>query len=139
MEERPLIYEHRIEVVESHIDGNGHVNNVVYLQWVQDAVAAHWKAGATPDQQAAIAWVVLRHEVDYLKPAFAGELVVARTWVGDDKGVRYERWVEFTRPADGAVLARARSEWCALDRATLRPKRTDKTVRARFVETLVPS
>lgn len=135
--EKPIVYEHALTVEAAHIDDNGHVNNVVYLLWVQDAVRAHWRSAADPAHQASLAWVVLRHEIDYLKPAFEGEAVVARTWVGADKGVRYERYVEIVRPADGAVLARARTEWCALDRATLRPRRVDKAVRAPFIETAV--
>lgn len=127
------VYEHLIDVVEADIDGNGHVNNVVYVRWIQEATAAHWRASSTPDQSAAWAWMVLRHEIDYVKAAFAGDKVIARTWVGDDKGVRWERFVEIVRPADGAVLVRARSVWCALDRATLRPRRVDAAVRARFL------
>jgi acyl-CoA thioester hydrolase len=136
MEEKPILYEYPIAVLPEHIDGNGHVNNVVYVQWVQETATAHWLSAATPEQQEATAWVVLRHEVDYSKPAFAGEQLVARTWVGEDKGVRYERFVEIVRPADHAVLVRARSVWCAVDPVSFRPKRVDREIRARFVESV---
>jgi acyl-CoA thioester hydrolase len=134
MEVTPTVYDFPIDVNESHIDALGHVNNVVYVQWVQDTATAHWTSAATQEQIAGLAWVVLRHEIDYLKPAFAGDRLVARTWVGEDKGVRYERFVEIVRPADDAVLVKARSQWCALDKTTMRPKRVDPAVRARFVE-----
>ncbi len=134
MEEKPIVYEYEIDVQAVHIDANGHVNNVVYVQWIQEAATAHWSAAATPEQQESTAWVVLRHEVDYLKSAFEGDRLVARTWVGEDKGVRYERHVEIVRPADETVLARARSKWCAVDPASMRPRRVDKAIRAQFVE-----
>ncbi len=134
MKEEAIVFEQPITVRPEHIDLMGHVNNVVYVQWVQDAATAHWLAAATPEQKETIAWVVLRHEIDYLKSAFVDEALLARTWVGEDKGVRYERHVEIVRPADGAVLARARSFWCAVDPVRFRPKRVDKDVRARFVK-----
>ncbi len=115
------------------IDDLGHVNNVVYLQWVQDAAAAHWMHAATAEQRASVVWVAVRHEIDYKSPAFAGEELVARTWVQEWTGVTSERHTEIVRPADGALLARARTVWCALDPGSQRPRRVEPAVRERFV------
>ena len=131
---KPIVFEYRITVTGAHIDRLDHVNNVVYVQWVQDATHAHWEAAALPEHKTGLVWMVLRHEIDYHKSAFKGDELVARTWVGEDKGVRWERFVEFVRPADGAVIARARSQWCTLDKTSLRPRRVDPAVRAPFVE-----
>lgn len=134
MSDQPFVFEHPITVPAAAIDTLAHVNNVVYIQWVQDASAAHWLAAASPEMRGAYVWVVLRHEIDYLKPSFEGDALVARTWVGEDKGVRWERFVEVVRPRDGAVIIRARSQWCLLDRASMRPKRIDPAIRRCFVE-----
>ena len=119
-------YELPIAVADADIDRQGHVNNVAYLRYVQDAAVAHWRALAPAAVQVRVTWVVRRHEIDYLKPAGPGDGLVARTWVGEPSGATWERFTELTRPADGAVLAKARTVWVALDAATLRPRRIDR-------------
>jgi acyl-CoA thioester hydrolase len=114
------------------IDELGHVNNVVYLRWVQDAATAHWRAAATAEQQARIAWVAIRHEIDYKHPARPGDAVAARTWVGTADTHRFERHTEIVRLPDRRVLARARTLWCPVSRATGRLMRVDDAVRSRF-------
>ncbi|HLJ57546.1 MAG TPA: thioesterase family protein [Chthonomonadaceae bacterium] len=127
------VFELPIAVQADDIDGRAHVNNIVYLRWVQDAAAAHWFAAATAEQQAEYVWVVVRHEIDYLRPAVLGDSLVARTHVGAASGARFDRFVEIVRSADGTVLARARSMWAALDATTGRPRRVDAALRARFM------
>jgi acyl-CoA thioester hydrolase len=121
-----------IAVQASDIDLLGHVNNVVYLRWVQDAATAHWLALATPEQQASVAWVVVRHEIDYRHPAKLGDQVVARTWVGMASARSFERHTEILRGRDGRLLARARTLWCPIDRQTGRPKAVGDDLRQRF-------
>src|SRR6266496_6328889 len=75
-------FEMIVPVLPGDIDEQNHVNNTVYLRWVQDVATAHWQAVASPDAQENIAWVVLRHEVDYKAPAILDDEVVLRTWVG---------------------------------------------------------
>jgi len=86
------------------IDELGHVNNVHYLRWVQDAAVAHWKALAPEEDQARLLWVVLRHEIDYKHAAKAGDELIARTWVGESTRISFERLTEIRRAADGQVL-----------------------------------
>lgn len=114
------------------IDILGHVNNVVYLRWVQDMAVAHWRAMAAPEHVAAIAWVALRHEIDYLAPALLSDAILLRTWVGEAQGLRFDRHTEVLRQHDGKVLARARTVWCPIDPATGRPVKVPKEVRERF-------
>lgn len=121
-----------LNVVPADIDELGHVNNVVYLHWVQDAAIAHWSAAATAEQQAEVAWVAIRHEIDYKHPAMPGDGIIARTWVGTADSHRFERHTEIRRAADGKVLARARTLWCPINRATGRLTRVSDEVRARF-------
>ena len=106
---RPVRFERVFPVADADIDELGHVNNVVYLRWVQEIAVAHWRAAAPADLQTEVVWVVLRHEIDYKRPARAGDLVNGRTWVGDATGSRFERFTEFVRAPGDEVLAQARS------------------------------
>ena len=120
------------DVSPDDIDDLGHVNNVVYLRWVQDVAIAHWLAASTEEHQRELAWVALRHEIDYRHPARPGDAIVAETWVGTAEAVRFERFVEIRRAADGRVLAQSRTLWCPVNRATGRPVRVSDELRRAF-------
>lgn len=125
-------YELRIPIEPVDIDALGHVNNVVYLRWVQDAAVAHWLATAPAADREALLWVVVRHEIDYLRPAFADDEIVARTWVGTATRRTFDRHTELLRSSDRRVLARARTVWCPVDPETLRPTDVSAEVRELF-------
>ena len=125
-------FELPITVRPDDIDALGHVNNVVYVRWVQDAATAHWQARAAPEDQAALFWVVSRHEIDYVRPAFLDTAVLARTWVGQARGQKFERHTELVRADDGKTLVRARTLWVPVDSETLRPTDVSDSVRDRF-------
>jgi acyl-CoA thioester hydrolase len=125
-------FELHLTAEPADIDGLGHVNNVVYLRWAQDVAAAHWQAATTAALRAEVAWVVTRHEIDYKAPAFAGDRIEARTWVGDATGATWPRHIEFRRDADRCLLATVRSVWAALDAKTGRPRRIDTVIRSAF-------
>ncbi|MBX3133613.1 MAG: acyl-CoA thioesterase [Gemmatimonadaceae bacterium] len=125
-------FELPLAVQPDDIDGLGHVNNVVYLRWAQDAATAHWTAASTPAQQAAIAWVAVRHEIDYQHPALPGDAIVASTWVGEADSVRFERFVEILRAGDRKLLAAVRTLWCPVSRSSGRVTRVDPALRAVF-------
>lgn len=126
------VYELEIAVEPADIDRLGHVNNVTYLRWVQDAAVAHWTARAPADDQQKLFWVVLRHEIDYLQAALPGDTVLARTWVGAASRIRFERHTEMLRASDRTVLARARTVWCPISTATGKPAVVSAEVRSRF-------
>jgi acyl-CoA thioester hydrolase len=129
----PQVFTAPVTIREGDIDQQGHVNNVAFVRYIQDVAVAHWRAAAPPDLQAAFAWVVRRHEVEYLKPGLPGDALVARTWVGEASGASWERFTEVVRASDGLVLVTARTVWVLLDAATGRPRRVDP----RMVESLV--
>ena len=114
-------FELSVAVDASDIDQLGHVNNVVYLRWVQDVAVAHWQAAATAKQQAEIIWVVVRHEIDYKRAAHLGDEVIACTWVGEAGARDFERFTDILRARDRRLLAHARTLWCPLDARSGRP------------------
>ena len=116
-----------------HIDQLGHVNNAVWVQWMEQVAVAHWEAVADPAHRDAYFWVVVRHEIDYLRAAFEGDRIVARTWVGESpQGARSTRHVEFVGP-DGRPCVRAKTEWAIIDKAAGRPIRVPREVMAPFL------
>ena len=116
------------------IDELGHVNNAVWVRWIQDVATAHWNAVASPEHVARWIWVVIRHEIDYLGNVGAGETVTARTWISDrPKGARFDRNVEFTNAAGKAVV-RAKTTWAIVDRASGRIARVPVDVAAPFMQ-----
>jgi acyl-CoA thioester hydrolase len=125
-------FEMTARVDPADIDALGHVNNIVYLRWVQDVARAHWFAAAPPEDQAGLVWMVVRHEIDYLGQAGPGEDVILRTWIGSAAGLRFDRHTEVLRGADRKVLAKAKTVWVPIDPASGRPKRVSDRVRRMF-------
>lgn len=116
------------------IDELGHVNNAVWVRWIQDLSVSHWQAVAPPDQQAAHVWVVTRHEIDYRGNVAEGERVTGETWVADaPRGARFDRHFRFTG-ADGKVRVEGRTTWALLDRATGRLLRIRAEFAAPFLD-----
>jgi acyl-CoA thioester hydrolase len=124
-------FTHRVRVAPDDLDAQAHVNNVVYVRWVQDAAVAHWEALTSPETRADVGWVLLRHEIDYQRPAVLGDDVAVRTTVGHLEGLTFERWTEI-RGADGQLLARSRTLWCPVHPRTGRPRRVSRELRALF-------
>jgi acyl-CoA thioester hydrolase len=126
-------FERSITATEADIDELGHVNNAVWVRWIQDMATAHWEAVAPAAHQAAFVWVVTRHEIDYLRAVLPGETVMGRTWVAEaPKGARFDRLVEFVGD-DGKPRVRARTTWAILDKTTGRPLRVPAEVAAPFL------
>jgi acyl-CoA thioester hydrolase len=114
------------------IDELGHVNNAVWVQWIQEVATRHWHSVAPPEHRAAYVWVVVRHEIDYLRALGPGGTVIARTWVADKpQGAKFDRYMEFTA-SDGTIHVRARTVWALLDKASGRPLRVTADIVAPF-------
>ena len=121
-----------VPVVAADIDEQNHVNNTVYLRWVQDVATAHWRAIASRPAQETIGWIVLRHEIDYKAPATLGDKIALRTWVGKASRLTFERFTEIRRKSDDQLLSQARTLWCPINAQTGRPTRVSVEVRTRF-------
>ncbi len=121
-----------VRVVAADIDEMEHVNNTVYLRWVQDVATSHWRSVASAEAQTAFVWVVLRHEIDYKAPALLADEVLLRTWVGEASRLTFERYTQIMRRHDEQLLAQARTLWCPISTATGRPARVSADLRAQF-------
>lgn len=115
-----------IKVIPADIDFMGHVNNARYLNWVQDAVLAHWNKIAPAEEVASKAWVALKHEITYRRPAFLDDDVIASTVLEKVQGARAFYSTVIQRGEE--VLAEVKSAWCCIDSTTLRPARLQKEV-----------
>lgn len=117
-----------------HIDVMGHVNNAVWVQWMEAMATSHWEAVAPPEHQAKYAWVVARHEIDYRGNIREGESVTGETFIPDGpSGAKFDRRVDFRNSA-GKVIVSARTTWAMIDIASGRLMRVPPDVAAPFID-----
>ena len=118
------VFHHKFVVPTEAIDGNGHVNNVFYVQWMQDVAIMHSShQGGTIKKYQSLgsSWIVRSHQIEYLSPAFTGDEIEALTWVSDMRRVSSLRKYQFRRASDQTLLARAETRWVYVDAITGRP------------------
>jgi len=122
------IFNFKIIVTKAMIDNLNHVNNMVYLRWANLAATKHWNTLSSNKIDNQYVWVALRHEIDYLKPAFLNDTITIKTWVGETQGVKSTRYVEIY--SNTKLLAKTKTVWVMLDAKTMRPKRINADVLA---------
>lgn len=116
------IYQRSLLIPETAIDENGHVNNVAYVQWMQDIAVEHYASiGGIQAQGPDATWVVRSHRIEYFLPAFAGEEIEIITWVENIQRVRSLRKYEFVRRVDGKTLVKGETDWVFVDVHSGRP------------------
>jgi acyl-CoA thioester hydrolase len=125
------MYRHPIGILPSDIDHMGHVNNSVYLKWVQEAVVRYWEGVAPSEAVGRHLWVALKHEIEFRRPTFLNDVVVADVIAEQVKGARALFTTVIRRGED--VLAEVKSTWCCLDATSMRPARLAKDVISRFL------
>ena len=130
------MYRHAIGIQPGDIDHMGHVNNSVYLQWVQEAVVRYWEKVAPSDAVAKHLWVALKHEIEFRRPTFLEDTVVADVIAEQVQGARAFFTTVIRRGEE--VLAEVKSTWCCLDASSRRPARLAKDIISRFVPATEP-
>lgn len=125
------MYQHDIHIEAHDIDFMGHVNNAVYLRWVQDAVISYWQKVAPAEAVAQHLWVALKHEITYRAPAFKDDTVLAEVIATGVQGSR-AFFTTLIQRGD-TILAEVKSSWCCLDTATRRPARIARDLAMRFL------
>lgn len=131
-----IVYTEDREVQPQHCDVQHHMNNVVYVQWIQEiAIAAYRSKGYTRefDEENHIIWFVRRHEVDYLSPAFVGDVIRLTTWVERGTLSTFFRRVEFVRVSDQKMVCQSLTEWCYFDAKRNRPAKIPNEIKAAFL------
>jgi acyl-CoA thioester hydrolase len=116
----------KITVSLEDIDTLQHVNNLVYVKWMDKIATEHYAflTKATPLPQ--YVWVVTRHEIDYLKQAGLGDEITVKTWVGETRGITSVRFMNFYK--DDVLLVKAKTVWAMLDSKTFKPTRIRENV-----------
>jgi acyl-CoA thioester hydrolase len=124
MSEVNPVFTYIITVPATAVDENGHVNNVQYVQWMQDIAVQHYThmGGVASTQVIGATWVVRSHQVEYFHPAYLGEQIEGRTWVANLRRVRSLRRYEFVRISDGSTLVRGSTEWVFIDAQSGAPR-----------------
>jgi acyl-CoA thioester hydrolase len=129
------IFHYEIVVSDGDIDILGHASNITFVRWIQDTALAHSAAvGLDVDayKQLGAVFVVVRHEIDYVRPALRGDVISARTWVSNVMAAKCLRATELVRKADGQMLAKGQTTWGFIEIASGRPKRIAQSIRDAF-------
>ena len=132
--EKQNFFSHEFAVSPEDTDQNGHVNNVVYVQWMQDIAIMHSDASGSTETVLASGciWVARSHRIEYLSPAFTGDLVEATTWVEKYNRIKANRQYRFLRKSDGKILAAGETVWVFVDAKTGKPRTIPENVKNRF-------
>jgi acyl-CoA thioester hydrolase len=125
------VFRHPVAIEPADIDHMGHVNNAVYLKWVQEAVVDYWRSIAPPEAVAGHLWVALKHEITYRRPTFLHDNVVAEVIAENVDGARAYFTTIVRRGEE--VLSEIKSSWCCLDAVTKRPARLARDIVGRFL------
>lgn len=128
----PEVFEQEITVEQAHLDKLNHVNNVQFLQWIQDVAEGHWLQAAKPVWLEKYAWVALNHFIEYKKPAFLGDKLLIQTHVNEFTGPKSNRFVRITNPKTGDLIVQSSTWWCMIDRASSRPVRLPEEILESF-------
>jgi len=115
-----------ITISAEDIDNLEHVNNLVYVKWMDDIATKHWSFLTKEHPLPQYVWVVMRHEIDYLKQAGLGDEITVKTWVGETKGITSVRFMEFYKGE--ILLVKAKTTWVMLDSKTFKPTRIRENV-----------
>jgi acyl-CoA thioester hydrolase len=117
------VFEKRITVAESDLDQLNHVNNVRYVQWVQDIAEAHWLTYATKEILETYSWFLVSHTIEYKNQALLGDELILKTFVPKVAGVSTIRHVEITNANTNKLIINSKTKWCLIDSKTQRPTR----------------
>ncbi|MGN7513961.1 MAG: acyl-CoA thioesterase [Allomuricauda sp.] len=126
-------YTESFDVIPNDLDDLNHVNNIRYVEWIQDISKKHWMHVTTEEIQNSMIWVVRNHNITYHKSAVLGNTILIQTFIASNKGPISTRVVEIKNKETDELLVKAVTEWCLLDAKTFRPKRVPEEIEALFV------
>ena len=125
-------FEKTLTVLENDLDDLDHVNNVRYVQWIQDISKEHWQTCAPSEMKEGVVWVVMNHNISYKSAAFLGDVIRVHTHISESRGATSIREVEMYNAKTNLLLLRSKTEWCLLNKETLRPIRINDSIKKVF-------
>lgn len=131
---KPIPFQYEITVPHSAIDHFDHVNNVFYLNWVQEVAEKHWKQKTPKSIREKLGWVVLDHFIKYRHPGFENEVLILKTWIESHGNVKSIRRTEIIRKEDMILIAEAKTTWCLMDLKSFKPTRITPEITAPYFE-----
>ena len=126
------VFEKTIIVSKNDLDKLNHVNNVRYVQWVQNIAEAHWLKNATEDILNNYFWVLVNHNIDYKNQALLGDELELKTFVSKSEGIYSTRQVEITNQINGKLIVSSKTKWCLINKKTNKPSRIPKEIALMF-------
>lgn len=124
--EKSISHQFSVEINAGDIDALNHVNNLVYVKWINEASEKHWAILSNAEINKKYYWVCLRHEIDYMGEVFFDDKITVVTWVGESKGVKSKRHVAIVK--NEIVIAKAETLWCLIDSKTQKPTRVNSEI-----------
>lgn len=121
-----------ITVEEEDLDDLRHVNNVRYVQWIQDISKEHWEKSVTEKLKKEVIWVVQNHNITYRGAAKLGDVISLKTYIAATQGATSHRMVEMRNKTTGELLLTSKTAWCLLHPKTFRPMRISEEISAIF-------
>ncbi|MCL5244736.1 thioesterase [Cellulophaga sp. 20_2_10] len=128
------VYHKTITVTADDIDDLNHVNNVRYLQWVQDISKEHWQASASIEIQENHMWVVSTHFLEYKAAAILDDIIKVKTFIKKSEGAISVRIVEMRNSLTNKIILKAKTEWCLLNSKSFRPIRVSEEIKNIFID-----
>ena len=125
-------YEQELIVTKDHLDARQHVNNVRYVEWVQDVAESHWLLEAPTTMRQQYYWVMISHHIHYKAEAILDDILLLKTYVTESGGVRSIRMVEIYNKSTQKLLTTSKTEWCFMSKDTNRPTRIPEAINALF-------
>lgn len=131
---KPVSFQYTITIPETAIDQLNHVNNVTYVQWIQDVAEQHWNTKTSEEIRNKVGWVVLDHFIEYKHPSFLGEKLLLKTWIANYGNIKCQRCTEIFRESDKKIVVKAKTTWCLIDLATQKPTRITPEITEPYFE-----
>ena len=124
--------EKEIAVSENDLDDLNHVNNVIYIHWVQEIAKNHWKSLVSNEIIKNYYWVLLEHQIKYLNPALLNDKIMIKTYIEKTEGIRSNRIVEIYNSNNDKLLVKSKTIWCLINAKTNKPNRITDEIRKAF-------
>ncbi len=126
------VFETQITVTKNDIDELNHVNNVRYIEWVNEIAKKHWQKNTSKELNKNYYWVLLNHHIEYKNSAFVNDVILLKTFIEKSEGATSTRIVEMYNSKTDKLLVKSKTNWCLIDANTNRPTRITDEISTLF-------